>query len=159
MERLNHLISATQFTLIAAVIDKRALASQYNRPDNPYDIALCFCMERLHMFLAGVGQSGRRTSLIVESRGRVEDESLELAFRRICDGANRCGPMPEFDIVFADKRSNTTGLHIADLVVRPIGRKILKPEQSNRAFDLIEPKFRRNQAGVVDGFGLKFFPK
>jgi hypothetical protein len=67
--------------------------------------------------------------------------------------------MPEFDIVFADKRSNTTGLQIADLVVRPIGRKILKPEQSNRAFDLIEPKFRRNQAGVVDGFGLKVFPK
>jgi hypothetical protein len=158
MQKLDKLVEETEFLLIAAAIDKHALKSKYKHPDNPYEIALCFCMERLHYFLKDMDQLGRRTTIIVESRGRVEDETLELAFRRIADGANQCGPMPEFEIVFSDKKCNATGLQIADLIVRPIGRYVLNPEQPNRAFEIIKRKFRKNNRGTVEGFGLKYSP-
>lgn len=159
MRRLDQLVEESNFLLIAAAIDKRALKNKYKHPDNPYEIALCFCMERLYFFLRDMAHLGKKTTLVVESRGRTEDESLELAFRRIADGANQCGPMPEFEIVFSDKRCNATGLQIADLIVRPIGRYILKPDQPNRAYEVLKQKFRKNTRGTIQGFGLKVFPK
>lgn len=42
--------------------------------------------------------------VIVEKRGKNEDDELELEFRRICDGANYNGEKLNFEIVFADKK-------------------------------------------------------
>lgn len=158
MTKLDRLVETSEFLLIAAAIDKHALKAKYKKPDNPYEIALCFCMERLHYYLKDMGQLKKKTTLVVESRGKVEDESLELAFRRIVGGANQCGPMPEMEIIFSDKKCNSTGLQIADLIVRPIGRYVLKPDQPNRAFEIVRKKLRTNAQGVMDGFGLKIFP-
>ena len=59
-----------------------------------YDIALCFCMERAYAFLKDRGEHTSPTHIVVEKRGKREDDALELAFRRIRDGANQWGPMP-----------------------------------------------------------------
>jgi hypothetical protein len=53
------------------------------------------------------------------------------------------GKMPNFDIRLMDKKHNSTGLQLADLVAHPIGRHAISPSQPNRAYDIIEPKFRR----------------
>jgi Protein of unknown function (DUF3800) len=68
------------------------------------------------------------------------------------------GKMPNLDIRFMDKKHNSTGLQLADLVAHPIGRHVINPNQPNRAYDILEPKFRRSAAGMVKGFGLKIFP-
>ena len=68
------------------------------------------------------------------------------------------GKMPDFEIVFADKKTNSAGLQLADLTARPIGRYVLDRGQPNRAWDIIEPKIRRSPAGAVAGWGLKIFP-
>lgn len=158
MEGLNRLIEEAEFTLVAAVIDKARLSRQYVHPSNPYEIALCFCMERAYAFLKDHGQHIRTTHIVVERRGKREDDELELAFRRIRDGANQWGAMPGFAIVFADKKTNSAGLQVADLTARPIGRHVINPNQPNRAWDVIEPKFRRSPEGKVNGWGLKVFP-
>lgn len=158
MEALGAVIEAAPFTLIASVINKENLRRQYLYPDSPYDIALTFCMERTYAFLRSKGQHTQRMHFVVERRGEQEDKDLELAFRRVRDGANQWGPMPGFDIVFADKKMNSTGLQLADLVGQPIGRHILKPDQSNRAYEIIEHKFRRGPSGKLMGWGLKIFP-
>jgi hypothetical protein len=129
MDGLNRLIEQADFTIVAAVIDKQRLMQQYMRPANPYEMALIFCMERAYAFLKEHGQHTRTTHIIVERRGRREDDNLELAFRRIRDGANRWGAMPGFEIVFADKKTNSAGLQLADLTARPIGRHVLDPAQ------------------------------
>lgn len=72
---------------------------------------------------------------------KKEDSQLELEFRRICDGFNRLNLKLPFEIVFADKRVNSAGLQLADLVARPIGLSVLKPAQKNRAFELLKSKF------------------
>jgi hypothetical protein len=158
MDGLNRLIEEAEFTVVAAVIDKLRLARQYAHPANPYELALCFCMERAHAFLQGLGQDARTTHIVVERRGKREDDELELAFRRIRDGDNRRGRMPGFQIVFADKKSNSAGLQLADLTARPIGRHVMNATQPNRAWDIIEPKLRRSPAGAAKGRGLKIFP-
>jgi hypothetical protein len=157
MEELEAALTRAPLTLVASVIDKKELLRQYSAPSNPYEIALRFCLERTYAFLLNQGQGERRTTLVVECRGRVEDDALELAFRRIVQGDNRWGPIP-FDIVFADKKTNSTGLQIADLVSHPIGRHHLNPSQPNRAYDIISTKFSRFPDGDEDNFGLKIYP-
>lgn len=95
--------------------------------------------------------------MLFESRGKKEDTDLELEFRRLCTRNATGHPLP-FEIILADKKCNSAGLQLADLIARPIGRKLLKPEQPNRAFEIIETKFRRDPNGRVKGWGLKVFP-
>ena len=158
MAGLNQLIDEASFTIIATVIKKQQHAEKYVSPENPYELALMFCMERAHAFLQDRQQHTRITHIVVERRGKREDDSLELAFRRICDGKNYRGKKAGFDIIFADKRINSAGLQLADLTARPIGRYVMAPEQPNRAWDIIERKLHRSSAGHIEGWGLKVFP-
>lgn len=159
MRRVNDLMAAMPMTIIAAVIDKPRHVRKYFDPSNPYEIALEFCMERLDRWLADHGQHGVSTHVVVERRGKPEDDALELQFRRIADGANYAGTkMPDLDIRFMDKKNNSTGLQVADLVAYPIGRHCVDPKQPNRAYDLIEPRIRRSPSGQTRGYGLKVFP-
>jgi hypothetical protein len=109
-ECLNGVIEAAEFTIIAAVIDKQRHVKKHSKPDNPYEIALVVCMDRLQWCLINRGQADRMTHVLVERRGRKEDDDLELEFRRICSGQNALGPMPNLDIRFVDKKHNSTGL-------------------------------------------------
>ena len=165
MTGLNAIIEAAQFTIVAAVIDKKKHKSRYVDPMNPYEIALVFCMERAYAFLKDRGQDQRKTHIVVEKRGKREDDEPELAFRRIRDGKDPWGllrrlwkQMPGFEIVFADKRVNSAGLQFADLTARPIALRSLRPNQPNRAFDIIEPKIRRDPTGKTKDWGLTNFP-
>lgn len=154
-ESLTNFVSEVPMTLIASAIKKQDLRDQYISPWNPYNIALRFAIERVLFFLKDHDQGQRLTHIVVESRGSKEDTQLELEFRRILDQKSASGRL---EILFASKRTNSCGLQIADLVARPIGRRILKPEQANRAFDTLEGKFRRSPTGVINGWGLKIFP-
>ncbi|SCB52408.1 Protein of unknown function [Bradyrhizobium yuanmingense] len=158
IDRVTALIGEAEFTLIAAVIDKKKHVEKYSAPADPYSIALGFCMERLQRLLMEKNQAAKMTHLQVECRGRTEDARLELEFRRICDGANAVGKMPNLDIRFMDKKHNSTGLQLADLVGHPIGRQVIKPDQPNRAYDALKSKFRAAPNGKIEGYGLKVFP-
>jgi Protein of unknown function (DUF3800) len=158
MDRLNAIVDGMPLTVIAAAIDKPRLVQRYVYPSDPYPMAMTFCMERLQMFLIERGQQANTTHLLVECRGEKEDKSLELVFRRVCDGANFVGAMPNLDIHFMDKKHNSTGLQIADLVAYPIARHTVDPAQLNRAYEIVETKLRRGPMGQVQGYGLKVFP-
>jgi hypothetical protein len=100
---------------------------------------------------------------VFECRGPKEDKELELEFRRICDGANQTRSRLPYRIVLADKKVNSAGLQLADLVARPIGLSYLKPLQANRAFEILKPKFfckggRQNTGKDFEGWGLRIHP-
>lgn len=157
LTELSAIITNANFTLIAAIIDKRRLVSTYRYPDNPYELALLFCLERTYAFLKGIGQEKLRTHIIVEARGKKEDQQLELEFRRICAGSNHWGVLP-FEIHFASKAANSSGLQLADLVGRPIGQNHLQPAPASQAYAVIDTKFRRSPGGTLSGWGRKTFP-
>ena len=160
LDELTVLVAAAPIHLVAVVVRKDMLKQRYKLPENPYHLALQFGLERVMAFLQQhePHQGSRtKTHVIVECRGHQEDDELELEFRRICDGANYRGQRFDFDVIFADKRSNAAGLQLADLVARPIGMSVLRPAQANRAMDIVRTKLMQRN-GRVDGWGLKVFP-
>ncbi len=158
MADLNKLVNDAEFTIVSTVIDKPSLQQRNRFPDNPYDLTLTFCMERAFMFLENRGQHERNTHIIVERRGTREDNALELTFHRIRSGENRAGTMPGFHLVFADRKTNAPGLQIADLTARPVGLHVLRPDQPNRVWEVIEKKLYRDPLGAYADRGLKHFP-
>ena len=156
MGRLNDLISMAPFTIISTIIDKRQLKHRYSSPKNPYHLGLLFCLERASRFREEKGQKEKMTHLVVEGRGKKEDSDLELEFRRIMDKIPSNG-LAKFDIQFTDKRANSAGLQIADLVAHPIGRFYINSTQKNRGYEILEEKFYRYPN--YNGKGLKVFPK
>ena len=158
MKDLTDTLEEMPFVLVAGAIHKERLKQRYETPDNPYALALKFCIERVYSHVRDREESETRLHFLVEKRGKVEDADLESVFRRICDGDNRWGPLPGFAIKLFDKKANLPGLQVADLVGTPIGRHVHRPEQSNRALEMIRGKFRRSSAGVYQGWGFKIFP-
>jgi hypothetical protein len=160
---LTEVIDTSNFILISCIIDKRRIDVSADRPQNPYHVALGFCAEALLEFLTEKRQQDALTHIVFEKRGDREDKELELEFRRLCAGANRLERRYPFEIVLADKKVNSTGLQLADLVARPIGLNYLRPEQENRAFAVLKRKFfcSGGHKGVGEGYqdwGLKVFP-
>lgn len=158
LDELTGIIAGIPFTVITAVIDKRRLRDRYGDNHHPYHLSLKFCLERLFYFLKGEGQLERSTHLTCEARGGEEDRALELEFRRICDGANYLNRRLPFELIIAEKKVNCAGLQMADLIARPIGMSILRPDQPNRAFSVIQDKLYQGANGQATGWGLKCFP-
>lgn len=160
-DELTEIIDYSNFILISCTIMKKALSTQAEA--NPYHVALGACMEGLYGFLKEKFQHEKKTHVVVECRGKKEDKALELEFRRICDGNNQLGINLPFEILFADKKVMSSGLQLADLVARPIGLNTLKPQQENRAFDVLKRKFyceggRASVGKGYEGVGMKIFP-
>lgn len=152
LDELSDIINATSFVFVAAVIRKDKLVSRYTTPGNPYHVALAFGLERVFYYLRSVGDIDLKTHIIVEKRGTREDEALELEFRRVCAGNNYLSRNFPFEIVFADKKSNSAGLQMADLIARPVGINIMRPGQQNRAFEIIKSKFyKMGRGGMLVG--------
>lgn len=158
MKGLGEIMEQQPFEVIASIIDKEALRSRYTEPDNPYHLAVGFCLERLYKLLERDHSLDKTTHVIFEARGKREDEELELEFRRFCDGQNFNKKKMPFEIVMANKQVNSTGLQIADLLARPIGLSVIRPEQANHTYGIIEKKFYRSPQGKLEGFGRKVFP-
>lgn len=161
---LHTLVDESNFITISCSINKQKLFDNgLEMGDNLYHVALVFCLQSLFDLMTEKKQDEVVTHIVFESRGKREDKDLELEFRRICDGANDRHRRLPFEIIFADKRTNSTGLQIADLVARPIGLHVIKPNQSNRAFDVIRKKFycRDGRAFVgenFEGYGMHVYP-
>jgi hypothetical protein len=151
---LSKTIEDISFNIVPIVIDKTKLKSKYNKPFNPYHIALRFGIEKLNEFFLKENQEGKEISFVFEKRGKIEDENLEYKFSKICNENEQFGYKKinynkvNYKFLLADKKSNSSGLQLADLTARPIGLNYLKPLQPNRAYESIVPKI----------YGYKEFP-
>lgn len=157
LDELTDIIKAAPFTVISVVIDKNQLCQTYTAPAHPYHLAMEFGIERVHRFLNETSQEDRITPIVFECREK-EDQQLELEFRRVCDGNNYFHKQLPYQIFMADKKTNSVGLQLADMIARPIGLSVLRPKQENRAMEVVKNKFYCNQYGFYNGFGLKCFP-
>lgn len=136
-EGLNQLMEKAEFAVISKTIIKDG---QHMPEDNLYHIALQHCLETLYTNLKEVKAHEAVTHVVFEQRGSNEDGQLELEFRRICSGDNRHQANYPFVPIFASKKANSSGLQFADLMARPIGLARLKPDQANRAYEILRKK-------------------
>jgi hypothetical protein len=161
-ERLLHglttIIEDATMTIVAVVIDKPRLLQSANGQAHPYNLALRYGLERVHHFLQMNGQGSLRTTVVCEARGNKEDRDLRRAFEEVRLGRNRGGYEYPFDLVVADKRTNSEGLQLADLVARPIGLHVLRPDQFNRAWLSLARKLFDADHRAWPPVGLKVVP-
>lgn len=159
-EAINQFISAHEFTVIAAAINKLDLVDQYHDPANPYSLCLRFILERAVMYL---GRSEEVMIIRAESRENHNDRELAKVyeqFRQHGNGTFIDGPevmRKLVDLSFNQKTQNVAGHQIADLVAYPIGRWVLDREKENKAFEIVEPKLHRKGSNYLN-YGLKIFP-
>ncbi len=159
MADLDGWVNQSPFTIIAVVIRKADFAKKHASGRNPYHFAMRLGLEQAEKHLRTLEPELGTTHVIFEARGKREDDELELEFRRVCDGENYRNDFLPFQIVFAPKPINSSGLQLADLTARPVGRYILNPTQKNRAFAIIEKKLDRSPSGQIGGIGLITYPK
>ena len=165
LSELTRVVAKTPFKLMAVVVDKRRLVERYARPLNPYKLALGFVVERV-AFEVGPGY-GQKLPFFLEARGRREDRELLRVAKQLRSGEHWLSrdlspglrvTLGRMRFEFKRKDDLLPGLELADLVAWPVGHRYLYPEQKNRAFSVLERKFRRGPGGKVEGWGLKVFP-
>jgi len=154
---LTKIIDKSKCTVLSSIIDKNKLITKYASPTNPYNLSLKFLLERLYLLLQENHQTDKTTHIIVEARGRKEDEELKNEFQNIINKNNFFNKVLPFELIIAHKQINSDGMQLADLMARPIGRKYLKPKQTNLAFETIKDKFRKVN-GKYKNYGIKIFP-
>lgn len=157
-ENLNRFMEESKFSIIACAINKYQYRESGYVYDNPYRVAMQFGLERTFYHLQAEGQKGRKIYVIFESRGKREDDELELEFRRLMAKSPISGMAETLQFVTSNKMANSEGLQISDLVARPIGLHIYKPDQSNRAFEILKERLRKSRTGQISGWGLKVLP-
>lgn len=146
MADVNALMATVPFQGYASIIDKNALKARYADPWNPYEVAMQFCMEKVSNRLVVHQQRGRLTHVLFEGRGRVEDAQLELEFRRIAANDRRWGwrqvdfTRAPLEPVFVPKAANLAGHQFTDLIARPLALRTIRPDQANRAYDVIRDR-------------------
>jgi hypothetical protein len=136
---ISNFIDNASFEILSYTIKKDELKKN-DKGANPYELSLILNLRRLHYFLIDNHQENKIIDLVFESRGTTEDNALKLIFL----GCVKMFPKIQYNIHFIKKTANQAGLQIADLTARPIGLQVLRPEQSNRTYDILKSKLINN---------------
>jgi hypothetical protein len=161
LEGLNELMRRAEYRVVACAIKKSAHLSRYGLAAvDPYMLSLDILVER---FCLDVGNVTRGGIIVAEKRDPVLDRGLDLAWLNLKINGTRYVQAHDIDnriggLLLRAKTDNIAGLQLADLVVSPIGRKVLgKPVKED--WRIVESKFRRSREGRLDGYGLIQLPK
>jgi hypothetical protein len=158
---LNALMRRLEYSVVACAIRKEEHLSRYGVAAlDPYMLSLDVLVER---FCFAIGKISGGGVIVAERRDPTLDRELDLAWLNLkIQGTRYLRASDIGDRILGlnlrSKTDNIPGLQLADLVVSPIGRRVLgKPEKED--WRIVEEKFRRSPKGRVDGYGLVTLPK
>lgn len=159
--QINQVIQNSNYTIVASAINKELYINNYGKLSNDvYELALSFIIERAIFFLDTQLDKNKKLEIIIEKRGKKEDQKLAEHFQRLkARGtgyvkAERLKAL-ELSIIFKDKKDNINGLQLADLIAYPTARYVMETNRANPAFELFENKFYSKNGKK---YGLKIFP-
>lgn len=149
-DHLNSLIDSLDVQIVATVIDKHRYRAIHGIDgQDPY----LYCMEALiEHFCLVLGESRDSGFICAERRNVTLDRELTEAWEALRTGDTRhedirARSIEERIVGFEirGKHPAQAAMHLADLVVTPIGRYVAgKPQAENRIrWDVIEPKIQR----------------
>jgi hypothetical protein len=159
---INTLISQTEFKIIACAILKEDHINKYGfNAIDPYILSLENIINRIVFEV-----EPNTANVFAEKRDTTLDHQIEIAWLNTkVSGTDKKRPtevtkaISEFRLI--NKSLNEPGLQLADLIVSPIGRRILKlPIRLDQEIDfsVIIEKFRKRYNSIM-GYGLTIFPK
>ena len=160
------------YKVISVLIDKKEHIETYKvwRYD-PYHYCLKILLERYIFFLEEKESVG---DVMVESRGRVEDERLKDSYERIYKNGTEYLNEDRFKERLTSERlkvkpkiKNITGLQIADMIAHPSRRDIFivysyikkpKPVFGDYIIKVLREGKYYTRFGYLKGYGLKKLP-
>ena len=159
--KLNLLISELDITILACAIKKEQHMERYGFDAlDPYHLSLNVLVER---FCFIMGKEQAKGQIIAESRDATLDRQLDLAWLNLKVSGTKFVQAVDINqridnLILKTKQDRLAGLEIADAIVTPIARRIMKRE-SRVSLDVIKDKMRKNHLGEVTGYGLVVLPK
>ena len=159
---LSKMIENIPMRLYSANINKLKHMEKYAFPMDPYDLCLDFVLERLMWNI----KDGETCYIILESRGKKEDNFLLDKIKKLIDDGNNMNPASIFSKIkgvyfnpkwchSADDKKSYWELEIADLCAFPI-HKYFAYNHADPAFEVLKTKI----CGYPNIWGkvLKSFP-
>jgi hypothetical protein len=163
-----------EYGVVTVVLDKQAHRDRYTvwRYD-AYHYCLAVTLERFVMYLA---RKGHRGDVMVESRGRKEDQRLMASYGRLHQEGNEWLPADSWQTCLTSKElkcrpksANVAGLQLADLLAHPSQREVLLDhrliDDARMTFGtqickiMRKNKYQRNpRTGQIEGYGKKLLP-
>ena len=131
MADLSTLMSEINYKVAAVAVNKDQKVRKGLTTENLYELGVKYGLETLEKFLVDEEDSNY-TTISFEARGKKEDAELLSYFKESAKDI--------FGISIQRKSAEGLGLQFADLVARPIAVHLLRPEQLNRAWDVIKNK-------------------
>jgi Protein of unknown function (DUF3800) len=172
-EELLQLLASWDYTVIAVIIDKQELNTNYSQSwkQDPYHYCQEILLERFRLFLDIKDTVG---DVMIESRGGHEDMRLKKSFRRLMDNGTQFLSVEELakritskELKVKSKGANISGLQIADLLAHSVRRYAFKTifqlDDGKQTFSdlinkiLINNKFFRYK-DKIEGYGIKKLP-
>lgn len=158
----NRLMDELEYMVVACAIKKNEHLAQYGLAAlDPYMLSLKILVERFVFDIKKKG--GKPGQIIAESRDETLDNELRLAWMELRTSGTEYLSASEVrrhisELHIRDKKNNIAGLQIADMVVSPIGRRVLE-KKPKHDWHVIEKKFRKGKRGHYVGYGLVILPK
>lgn len=165
------LLRDLQYTVVTAVIDKQAHLKRYTLwQEDPYHYCLKILFERYCLIL---NRKGARGDVIAESRGKKENARVSAEYEKLCRAPHPIRPdvvkkcLATRKIKIKRKDQNIIGLQLADLIAHPSSmhaRSVFNGEPQRAEFGrqivqiLRDSKYHRDDAGKIEGYGLKWLP-
>jgi hypothetical protein len=159
--KLNKLISELDITILACAIRKEHHMEKYGlEAIDPYHLSLNVLVERLCFMIEKID---KKAHIIAEARDATLDRQLDLAWLNLKVSGTHFMQAVDINEKIASlstktKEAKLAGLEIADAIVTPIARMILK-RTSRIDLDIIKDKMRKNHLGEVTDYGLVILPK
>lgn len=156
---LNAVMAELPYQIIGCAVRKDDHLDRYGvSAIDPYHLSLNVIVERAYF---AVGKKGK-LHIIAESRDTTLDRMLDVVFLELKISGTHYISATELNTLgielhIRQKSKNISGLQMADLVVTPIGRKVLG-KKLHADWQVIESKLYRYR-GKWDGAGLVVLPK
>lgn len=158
-KELNAVMAELPYKIIGCAVRKDDHLDRYGMSAvDPYHLSLNVIVERAYF---AVGKKGK-LHIIAESRDTTLDRMLDVVFLELKISGTHYISASELNTLgielhIRQKSKNISGLQMADLVVTPIGRKVLG-KNIHADWHVIESKLYRYK-GKWDGAGLVVLPK
>jgi hypothetical protein len=174
---LLELADGLHFSAVCAIIDKVEHVRRYRVwKKEPYHYCLEILLERFVMHMNDLDGKG---DIVIEARNPKLDAKLKKTFQYLYNYGTSDGSRPRMaasqiqkrmtsrEIKIREKRANIAGLQLADIFANPacsaarLIRENCPISQSvgGQYAQILEwSKYRRSDAGVIDGWGRKWLP-
>lgn len=167
------LLSSTEYTVISALVDKKALASKEEwRKNHPYHFLMEILIEKYVQLLE---RRKSRGDIMPEGRKGKKDSALQNAFLGVCSegtyyvGKSRISERltTTNNLKFRYKKDNIAGQQLCDLIAHPShiyirqrqGHDVNPGAFCQQVIKLLtSSKYDRSGTGKISGYGIKYFP-